>query len=394
MCIYCMYTRRDDVLQVDVEEEHAMAVPTNPNDQPGKTQAPAATPQRPAECLAPLALRPSIHETIWGGQHLATVAGKTLPTDVAVGETWETELSAVVTSGPHEGETLGALVERYGERLIGSQAQAVFGPRFPLLAKFIDAQRDLSVQVHPEDDYAAAHEGGKLGKTEVWHILHAEPGARVVYGLNREASVDEVRAAIAETRLDTLLATHEVRPGDVIFVPAGTVHAICAGIVLYELQEYSDVTYRLYDYGRLQNGKPRELHIEKSLDVMRFAPSPAVLARTVQREQTHEGTRQVLAASRYFVLEDVRVGGMLALPAMPWTCQIITVLAGRVTLRGAGGAVTLSLGETAVVPAVGGAVTLESAGGNEARLMRSYVPLPDDAALQAWQTAQPEGYAR
>jgi len=141
--------------------------------------------------------------------------------------------------------------------------------RFPLLAKFIDARADLSVQVHPDDTYAQAHEGGKLGKTECWYILRAEPGARVVYGLKRSSSVAEVRRAVEETQLDELLNAFEVHSGDVIFVPAGTVHAICSGVVLYELQEYSDVTYRLYDYGRIQaNGRPRELHLERGLALL------------------------------------------------------------------------------------------------------------------------------
>ena len=199
--------------------------------------------------------------------------GKSLPDGALVGESWETAVESVVCNAPYTGMTLGEMTARLGESLLGHRAVAMFGQRFPLLAKFIDARQWLSVQVHPDDVYAAAHEHGKLGKTEMWYILHAEAGAQVVYGLKREASRDEVRAAIQRNRLEDLLHMAEVTAGDVIFVPAGTVHAIGGGITLYELQEYSDVTYRLYDYGRLQaNGQPRELHIDASLEVMRMVP--------------------------------------------------------------------------------------------------------------------------
>lgn len=341
----------------------------------------------PLDPLGPLLLQGRLQPYIWGGRNLNHLAGKVLPESTIIGESWETAIESVVRNPPHAGATLGALVERFGERLIGTRAVEVFGPRFPLLAKFLDAQQWLSVQVHPNDAYAAAHENGQLGKTEAWYILHAEPGAKLVYGLARAATRDEVRQAIASTRLEDLLYTFEACEGDVIFVPSGTVHAIGAGIVLYELQEYSDLTYRLYDYGRLQaDGKPRELHIEKGLEVMRYGrmevervtPVPVALPGGA-------GSRRILVACRYFVEEELRLAGTLSAAVDGTSCHIISVLDGTCVLGSAEGELALALGDTAVVPATAGSYTLTSGG---ARVLRSYVPLADDASLQAWRAGQ------
>lgn len=335
----------------------------------------------------PIVLQGSLQETIWGGQQLSVVAGKQLPDGSRIGESWETATDSVAVNAPYAGATLGELVERYGADLLGWRAFQVFGARFPLLAKFLDAQQWLSVQVHPDDTYAALHEGGKLGKTEAWYILAAQPDAQLIYGLKREASRDEVRAAIEQKRLEELMFTMPARAGDVIFVPAGTVHAIGAGISLYELQEYSDVTYRLYDYGRVQaNGQPRELHVEKGLDVMRFGP--AEQQRAVPVELPVEGglaSRRALVACPYFVLEELRLGGAYTASFEPSSCQIISVLGGEISLRAGAAEQTLKHGDTAVLPAALGGYSLSSADG---RVVRSYVPVEGDALLGRWTSAQ------
>jgi mannose-6-phosphate isomerase len=340
--------------------------------------------------LQPLQLEATLHETIWGGQNLATMAGKRLPSGARVGESWETEVGDRVVNPPYAGQTLGQLVEALGEALIGGRAREVFGPRFPLLAKFIDAQDTLSVQVHPDDAYAREHEGGKLGKTEAWYILHAEPGAQLVYGMARPTTRDEVRQAIAETRLESLLHYLTVRAGDVVLVPARTVHAIGAGIVLYELQEYSDITYRLYDYGRLQeNGRPRELHVEQGLAVMRYEPSDRDTVRPVAIPADAPGVPgRVLVGCSYFVLQEVVVAGQVAHATSPTSCEILSVLEGTCEVATPDGApVRLALGDTAVLPARLGACTLRA---EHARLLRSYVPTADDALLRLWQAGQAE----
>src|SRR5581483_10519481 len=255
----------------------------------------------------PIRLEASLHETIWGGRRLERGQWKQLPQEeVAIGEAWETEGSTLVQNGAYAGKTLGEVVEASGSAFLGEQAIAIFGPRFPLLAKFIDANAQLSVQVHPDDDYAARHEGGKLGKTEFWYILEAEPGAKIIHGFNTPTSRAAVHAAIHNVTLDQLLHEETVQAGDVIFVPAGTVHAIGSGVMLYELQQYSDITYRMYDYGRLTaSGQPRELHIERSLDVAHYCVSPRVKVQPVALAGGPGYEDRCLIACRYFVTREL-----------------------------------------------------------------------------------------
>ncbi len=334
--------------------------------------------------LGPFKLRSSLHETLWGGQRLRELAGKSLPEGKRIGEAWETELNCLVDTPPHAEKSLGAMVEEFGVDLLGSQAVSIYGQRFPLLAKFLDANDWLSVQAHPSDEYAAHNEGGKLGKTEAWYILAAQPGAQSVYGFAREVSRADVRAAIAANTLESLMRTVEVHAGDVVFVPAGTVHAIGAGVALYELQEYSDVTYRLYDYGRLQaNGQPRELHVERALDVIRYLPSSVItLKPTALPTSAGARERKALVACRYFVEEEITLAGALAEPAFPSSCRILTALRGTAEVVADGfAAVTMTTGDTVVLPANLGPSVIRG----DAALLRSWAPEDDDATWAAWQ---------
>lgn len=335
---------------------------------------------------APMKLRASLHETIWGGQRLRELAGKDAPADVPIGESWETAVDAVVREGPHSGETLGAIVERYGAEFLGSRAVVTYGVRFPLLAKFIDAQQWLSVQVHPDDSYAAEHEGGKLGKTEAWYILDAAPGAQVVYGVRRTVSRDEIRLAVEEARLEELLLSVDVEAGDVVYVPAGTVHAIGAGVALFELQEYSDITYRLYDYGRIQaNGQPRELHIERALDVTHCEPPATVKARRVEVRNDDVVELRALVACDYFVEEELRLSGAFEGSVTGASLHILTVLGGGGELDAPNvPPMLLRLGDTLVLPAGMGAYTITG----DLRIIRAYVPDADDPTVASWRAAQ------
>lgn len=343
----------------------------------------------PLPALGPLLLQGSLHETIWGGRRLATIAGKALPAGAAIGESWETATDSVVREGPCSGMRLGELVDRYGADLIGTRAVEVYGMRFPLLAKFLDANQRLSVQVHPDDTYARTHENGKLGKTETWLILHAEPGAQLVYGLAHPTSAREIRSAIAANTLEELLHHIPARAGQVVFVPAGTVHAICGGVALYELQEYSDVTYRLYDYGRRQaNGEQRELHVEKSLDVMNFdvaAPGEVKPLRLDLPPTATGGEWRLLVGCRYFIEEELRFEGTISASTTPASCVILTVLDGACALSSSAPTVRLNLGDTIVLPATLGAYTLTTTG---VRFVRSSVPREADEALLRWRQAQ------
>jgi mannose-6-phosphate isomerase len=340
----------------------------------------------------PLRLEASLHETIWGGRRLERDRWKQLPqAEVAIGEAWETEVSTIVQNGAYVGKTLGEVVAAEGSAFLGPQAAAIFGQRFPLLAKFIDANAQLSVQVHPNDDYAAQHEGGKLGKTEFWYILAAEPGATIVHGFQAATTHEEVEQAIQEVTLERLMHEETVQAGDVIFVPAGTVHAIGKGVLLYELQEYSDITYRMYDYGRLTaSGQPRELHIERSLDVSHYTVSRQIKMHPVALVEGTEYEERCLVACRYFLTSELHLkAGGAVYGQTEQSCVILSSLGAEAQIYYGPAqeySESLARGQTIVLPAALGQYRIEGSG----VLLRSYVPTPDDTAWQRWQTANPE----
>jgi mannose-6-phosphate isomerase len=339
--------------------------------------------------MHPIRLESSLHETIWGGRRLERDGWKQLPPGNAlIGEAWETELNTIAQNQPYRVKTLGALVKEFGDALLGEQAVAIFGHRFPLLVKFIDAGAKLSVQVHPDDDYAARYEAGKLGKTECWYILDAEPGASIIHGFKVSTSREAVQHAIATFTLESLLQEVPVAPGDVIFVPAGTVHAIGAGVMLYELQEYSDLTYRMYDYGRLTAaGTPRELHIERSLDVAHYDRSARVKAQPVSLPGGPGYTDRCLVACRYFILHELALGQPGNIGYMnhetKQSCVILTSLGATLQVR-YGDSLELSepltRGQTMVLPAALGRYCLEGQG----KLLYAYVPVAGDEAWKMW----------
>lgn len=336
--------------------------------------------------LYPLRLEASLHETLWGGRRLEREGWKQFPPDaIAIGEAWETEISTIIQNGCHAGKTLGKVVSELGSALLGQQAMAIFGNRFPLLAKFIDANAELSVQVHPNDEYAAAHENGKLGKTEFWYILAAEPGAKIIYGFRRNTSRGEVARAIETVTLEQLLHEEPVVAGDVVYVPAGTVHAICSGVLLYELQEYSDITYRMYDYGRLTaSGKPRELHIERSLDVSHYNATQKAKVHPVSLPGGATYEERCIVACPYFVTRELQLkeGGIFD-GTTSASCIILSSLGATIdVLYGSHPEQREPLfrGQTMVLPAALGAYRIEGQG----TLLSSYVPTEDDEAWRVW----------
>lgn len=347
--------------------------------------------------LYPIRLEASLHETIWGGRRLEREGWKQLPPgDSAIGEAWETEISTKIQNGPYAGKTLGDLVIELGPLLLGEQVISIFGQRFPLLAKFIDANAQLSVQVHPDDAYAAQHEGGKLGKTEFWYILAAEPGAKIIHGFKTPTSRAAVHAAIHHVTLHQLLHEETVQAGDIIFVPAGTVHAIGSGVMLYELQQYSDITYRMYDYGRLTaSGQPRELHIERSLDVSHYAVSPQVKVKPVSLCGGPGYEDRCLVACRYFVTRELLLKDHASISSSMLhqsnaSCIILASLGAEIQVcygEALQQSETLSTGQTMVLPAALSDYRIEGSG----VLLFSYVPAPDDEALLAWQAGQSNG---
>src|SRR5215213_3959382 len=256
---------------------------------------------------APLPVLPRLDGKPWGGRRLAEF-GFGLPPDEPIGEALITASEAVVAAGPRAGTTLGALATADPAALCGARGLAVTGgrPVFPLLIKIIDAAANLSIQVHPDDAGANAHGPDLLGKTEAWVVLAAAEGAIIYAGLNPDVPLDAFEAAVRAERGGTAehLRQLSARPGDTLILPAGTVHALGAGIVVYEVQQPSEITYRLDDWGRLDAaGTPREMHVEAGL----AAVKPSLMPEPIDpiALPAPAGTRALLTACRYFATERV-----------------------------------------------------------------------------------------
>ncbi len=219
----------------------------------------------------PLRFNPIYKERIWGGDMHRVHLGAPVSAQARIGESWEIsdrpEENSVVANGALAGISLRALIEKFPSAILGPNGKAE--KRFPLLIKFIGASDKLSLQVHPRDAYAQAHHAGEMGKTEMWYILDNEPHAELLIGFKKPQTLADIKVAIMENRFEQLINATPVKPDDAFFLPAGRVHGIGAGVLLAEIQENSDVTYRVYDYGRKDDkGMPRALHVDQALDVM------------------------------------------------------------------------------------------------------------------------------
>lgn len=225
------------------------------------------------EIMRPLKFRPIFKQTLWGGGRILPYKGMD-GTLAHVGESWELSgvagAHSVVAEGVLEGCTLPELIDRFGAALVGENNHTHFGREFPLLIKFIDAQQDLSIQVHPGDELARKRHG-KRGKTEMWYVIDADPGTTLISGFAREITPDQYDRRVADGTLPEVLAHHAVAAGDVFYLPAGQVHSIGRGALIAEIQQPSDVTYRISDFGRVDGeGRPRELHTELAREAIHY----------------------------------------------------------------------------------------------------------------------------
>jgi mannose-6-phosphate isomerase len=313
--------------------------------------------------LYPLLLDAALHVKVWGGRHLETVMHKTLPTGEPYGESWEMHDTATVANGALTGRSLGDLLAQYGADLIGTISDPKEG--VPLLVKILDANDWLSVQVHPNDEQAEKLEGEPRGKTEAWYVLAADDNAELVIGVNPDATAEEVAEAIRLNSLEEMLVRTPVEAGDVLYVEAGTIHALGPGVLVYEIQQSSDTTYRLYDWGRMGlDGKPRPLHIEKSLQVARLGRLPTL------RYIGAEGNAVVnVVEGRYFitVLHQLH-GDSAALDTGGRIFHALTCIEGSAEVKAGDTSVSFSLGQTIFVPAAVGKYTITG----QARILRSY----------------------
>jgi mannose-6-phosphate isomerase len=324
------------------------------------------------DLLYPMTFDPVFKDYPWGGRGLETVLRRTLP-DGIVAESWDVAAhpngSSTVNNGPLAGKTLPEVMELLGLDLVGEHSAAALEQgRFPLLIKLLDCNRWLSIQVHPNDRYGLEHEG-EWGKTEMWVVLHAEPGSELIYGFARGVTKETYEQVIGGEHSAEGLHRLKVETGDAIFVPSGAVHALGPGIIVTEIQQNSDTTYRIYDWGR-----PRPLHLQQSLDVLDFSlvEPPPIKPKTVLDE---EGFKvEQLASCPYFETERLTMPSGYEFFGLcdGSTFEMWAVLRGRATIYSDAEPLTLSAVQWALLPAELGEFQVQA--DEDAVLLRVFVP--------------------
>jgi mannose-6-phosphate isomerase len=320
--------------------------------------------------LYPLRFRPILRQYLWGGHRFASSLGRSLPPGDDFAESWEISDhgadQSIVEAGPLAGTTLHELVAERGRELLGRHHPQ---PIFPLLQKFLDASKTLSVQVHPDDARAARLDPPDAGKTEAWLVVEAQPDSKIYAGLKPGVDRDRLAAAIREGTCEQYLNAFAASPGECVFISAGTVHAIGAGLLVAEIQQSSDTTYRLFDWNRVgPDGRPRALHVEQGLAVVDFARGPIVpqRPRATDRPQVSR-----LVECDKFVWDRWEFDAPLPAGGDD-RCHILTVLQGAVQIAGDPAASPLPRGTTALLPASLGQVMLSPQG--RTVLLDAYLP--------------------
>ena len=288
-----------------------------------------------------LKLVPSYRDYVWGGDRLR-------PGHSPTAEAWVVWENDEIESGSLAGKTLGEAANQFGEELLGAKAMARTGTCFPLLIKLLDCAQWLSLQVHPNDQQAVELEGpGQFGKTEAWHILDAQPDSKLIAGLKANTSAETLATSIRNGTIIEHVQYASVSAGDTIFMPAGTLHALGPGLLIYEVQQTSDWTYRVYDWGRPQTEK-RPLHIEKSIQVTRADSRAPILSMP----ECGDGTQQTLVECEYFTLEILCTSTKsIDLNTKRESFHAITVIEGKAVLQAEDISLELDKFQTAVIPA-------------------------------------------
>jgi mannose-6-phosphate isomerase len=302
--------------------------------------------------LYPVKMAPAFKDYIWGGDRLIKEWGKDCPYAIAA-ESWE--LSAhknglsIAKNGVLRGLNLNEIIEKWGKACLGEKSKDC--DRFPILIKFIDSKQKLSIQVHPDDEYAMRVEN-ELGKTEMWYVAQANEGSGILCGFKNDISKDEYKKRIADNTLTDVLNFIPVKKGDTFFISPGTVHAICEGAIIAEIQQNSDITYRVYDYGRLStDGKPRELHIEKALDVSRLK-GENYDGKPFGKPQVEDGyTKTLLSQCKYFTVYELNISESCKLYATKETFNAITFVEGEGDICFSDKTESFKKGDTFFVPA-------------------------------------------
>ena len=261
----------------------------------------------------------------------------------------------MISGGEYDGLTFGAYIEKLGRGVLGTNCARF--KEFPVLIKFIDAKDPLSVQVHPSDEYALRVEG-EYGKTEMWYVVDCDPGASLYFGVNQAITKEEFKKRIEENTLTDVLYKADVKKGDVFFIQSGTIHAIGAGILICEIQQNSNTTYRVYDYGRRgADGKLRELHIDKAIDVSTLTPSDTADKQSAP-EAIPGGTKCALASCEYFTTEKYEIDGTMEITVDESSFASLVVTEGEGTVAGAENEVAFKAADSLFVPAGAGKITV------------------------------------
>jgi mannose-6-phosphate isomerase len=325
--------------------------------------------------LYPFVLEPIFKYRIWGGRRLQQVLGKKLPPDEPIGESWEVscrgEDNNLIRNGALAGKTLADVFHAHKEALVGGSLPA--GATFPLLNKFIDAHNLLSVQVHPDEAVAAALGGGAEAKTEAWYVMHAAPGATLIKGLKPGVTREVLEKAIRDDTVPELLASVPVSAGDMVFVPAGCVHAMGKDLIICEIQQNSDTTYRVYDWGRVgPDGKPRQLHVEQALRAINFDDRSPDKVASIRISQG-ANARTYAMACPYFAIQTLALNEPAAESTRGKRCDSLMFTEGSALIRTRDGMATpASAGDSVLVPACVGDYRIEPT--DRCVLVKVFVP--------------------
>ena len=325
-----------------------------------------------ASRLGPARLAPIFVPRIWGARDLSPLFPGHTEAGEPIGEVWLTGDACAFATGAFAGRTLGEVWPSLPEEWTGTSLRRL--PQIPLLVKFIFPEDKLSVQVHPDDSYAARNEAaaGGVGKTEMWYVVSAREGAAVRVGLRPGVTRDSFERAVADGTVEHCLGTVTVRAGDAIFVPAGTAHTICPGVVLCEVQQQSDITYRVFDYNRIgADGKPRALHLRQALDVMRFGAQAGGLCDPL-RGKRGAVTETLYAACRYFATERWEFRERVEAATSPAHFDLLIFLDGKGRIEFGRGAESFAPAQVWLFPAALGEYSLVP--DSAATLLRAYVP--------------------
>ena len=307
--------------------------------------------------MYPIKLNPIFKEIVWGGERLKSDYG--YESDLNnIAEAWvltaRNDGDNTVKNGEFSGQSFSALIEKHPE-FLGEKGEKY--NEFPLLIKFIDAKSDLSIQVHPDDDYARVHENS-LGKTEAWYVLDCSEDAELIYGFNKEISKEEFKNSIEDNSFLNHVNKVKVKKGDIFFIEAGTLHAIGGGILLAEVQQNCNTTYRVYDYGRLVDGKPRELHIAKALDVTNTLPPVRSAKAEGEVVKSENAELQKLCSCEFFTMTSLKLDGKFDYDCGSDSFLSVLILDGTGSMTVENTAVSVKKGDSVFVPANSGRVVL------------------------------------